>query len=135
MMGEAKWKREHGQQPSVSDITAVVVVIDRPTAARITDEDINSLGGAWVEMFEAWKRLEIFPYLVMMAHTEERVRKRAPLTAMSVDSDALRLSLKRFCGELSDVKCQWALFVEAGSIAESIVREEMLRDAVEEGHA
>jgi hypothetical protein len=115
-------------------MTPIALVIDRPTAARIA-VDVKKFGGAWADMFDAWQRMNTFPYLVMLAHTKERIRQRAPLTAMAADDDALRLALKQFCAELSDVKCRWALFVEAGSAAESIAREELLLDTKTEGHA
>jgi hypothetical protein len=116
-------------------MTPLAMVIDRPTAARMIATDVNDLGGAWVEMFDMWQQLQSMCYLVMMAHTDERIRLRAPLVAMAVDDDALRKSLRTFCGQLSNTRCRWALFVEAGSTAEQITREELLRDSAPEGHA
>ena len=114
-------------------MTPTAMVIDRPTAARI-GMDAKQLGGAWTEMFETWLRLSPMAYLVMMAHTKERIRLRAPLTAMAVDDDALRLVLRQFCQELDNTRCRWALFVEAGSTAEQITRQELLLDVKDGGH-
>jgi hypothetical protein len=112
---------------------ATAMIIDRPTAARI-GSDAKEFGGAWTEMFEAWQRTSL-PYLVMMAHTEERIRLRAPLTALVTSDDGLRIALRQFCQQLGDVKCRWALFVESGSVAEQIARQELLIDSVGEGHS
>jgi hypothetical protein len=116
------------------NFTPTAMVIDRPTGALIA-ADVKKFGGAWVEMFEMWWQLSPMRYLVMLAHTEERFRKRAPLTAMAVDDDALHLVLKQFCGELAGMDCRWALFVEKGSTAERIVRAELLLDAKVAGTA
>jgi hypothetical protein len=115
-------------------MTPVAMVIDRPMAARIA-EDVKQFGGAWEEMFEAWQRLPPMQYLVMMAHTNERIRKRAPLVAMAVDDEALRMALRTFCHQLDNTKCQWALFVEHGSTAEQITRQEILADSIAQGNA
>jgi hypothetical protein len=71
---------------------ATAMIIDRPTAARIA-ADVYEFGGAWTEMFETWQRTSL-PYLIMMAHTKERIRLGAPLVAMVVDDDALRAVLR-----------------------------------------
>jgi hypothetical protein len=113
---------------------ATAMVIDRPMAARIA-ADVKEFGGAWTEMFEAWRRLPSMAYLVMMAHTKERIRLGAPLTAMAVDDDALRIALRHFCQQLDNVKCRWVLFIESGSDAEQIARQELLRDGIAEGRA
>jgi hypothetical protein len=115
-------------------MTPIAMVIDRPMAAHIA-KDVHEFGGAWEEMFETWQRLSPMRYLIMMAHTDERVRKRAPLTAMAVDDDALRAVLRQCCKQLTGKKCRWALFVEAGSMAEQITRQEILIDSVTEGNA
>jgi hypothetical protein len=114
---------------------SVAMVIDRPMGARIA-KDVHEFGGAWETVFNAWLRLPSMQYLVMMAHTEERIRKRAPLTAMIADDDdALRMALRTFCDELVGKSCQWALFVERGSMAEQITRQELLLDATTQGNA
>jgi hypothetical protein len=112
----------------------IAMVIDRPMGARIA-KDVHEFGGAWVEVFEMWQRVTPMQYLIMMAHTDERIRKRAPLTAMAVDDDALRQALRTFCTELTGKQCRWALFVEKGSMAEQITRQEILLDATTEGNA
>jgi hypothetical protein len=117
----------------VRAMTPIVMVIDRPSAARIA-ADVKALGGAWTEMFEAWQRTSL-PYLAMMAHTKERLRLRAPLTAMVADDDGLRLALRHFCSHVINMKVQWALFIELGSPAEQIARQELLLDSVVEGHS
>jgi hypothetical protein len=114
-------------------MTPVAMVIDRPMGARIA-KDVKEFGGAWEEMFEMWQRLPM-AYLVMMAHTDERIRLRAPLVAMAADDAALRKTLRTFTGQLDGVTCRWALFVEAGSTAEQITREEILIDSVPDGNA
>jgi hypothetical protein len=111
---------------------ATAMIIDRPMAARIA-ASVKEIGGAWTEMFEAWQRMPEIPYLVMMAHTKERIRQRAPLTAMAASDDGLRDALKICCEQLDNVKCRWCLFVEAGSVAEQIARQELLLDSVPEG--
>jgi hypothetical protein len=115
-------------------MTPIAIVIDRPMAARIA-KDVKEFGGAWEEMFNAWHQMKVPKYLVMMAHTSERIRKRAPLVAMVMDDDALRQTLRTFCQQLDNTKCRWALFVEAGSMAEQITRQEILIDSVTEGNA
>jgi hypothetical protein len=115
-------------------VTAIAMVIDRPTSAGIA-ADIKEFGGAWVEMFDMWRKLSPMQYLVMLAHTDERIRKRAPLTAMAASDDTLRLILKQFCDELAGMQCHWALFIEKGSTAESIARAELLLDAKAVGTA
>jgi hypothetical protein len=115
-------------------MTPIAMVIDRPMAARIA-KDVKEFGGAWEEMFEVWQRLSPMQYLVMMAHTNERIRKGAPLVAMAVDDDALRTALRTFCEQLNNTRCRWALFVEAGSAAEQITRAEILLDGIPEGNA
>jgi hypothetical protein len=133
-MGEAKWKREHRQQPT-NNFVGLALVIDRAIAARITDEEFNSLGGAWTEMVNTWRQSGKFAYLVLLAHTAERMAKSAPLTAMAVDDNGLRIALRKFCEELSDMKCRWILWVEPGSVAETIAHEELLLDTKVEGRA
>jgi hypothetical protein len=117
----------------VSKLTPVAMVIDRPTAARVA-ADMKELGGAWLEMFDTWRRSDM-PFLVMLAHTEQRIRLRAPLTAMAVDEAALRKSLKVFCQQLIGMRCRWALCLEPGSPAEQLVRNELLLDFATEGNA
>jgi hypothetical protein len=112
----------------------MAMVIDRQMAARIA-KDVHEFGGAWETVFNAWQRLPSMQYLVMMAHTDERIRKRAPLTVMAVDDDALREALQVFCQQLDNTKCRWALFVEAGSMAEQITRQEILADSITQGSA
>src|SRR5579862_98738 len=112
-------------------LTPLGMVIDRATAPQMAPT-IAQLGGAWVDMFAAWRRSQ-YPYLALLAHTPERHRRRAPLTCMAADEEALRVGLTRMCNELSDVACRWALCIESGSLAEQIVRETLLRDAVPEG--
>lgn len=114
-------------------MTPIAMVIDRPMGARIA-KDVHEFGGAWETVFNAWQRLPM-QYLVMMAHTDERIRKRAPLVAMAVDDDALRQALQQFCGMLSNTQCQWALFVEKGSAADQITQQELLLDSVPKGSA
>jgi hypothetical protein len=111
--------------------TSLALVIDRPTAVRIGTR-MQEFGAAWVVMFELWLRTDM-RYLVMMANTKERVR--APLVAMAMDDDALRMALQEFCQQLSDTTCQWCLFVETGSAADRITRDEILLDSVTEGTA
>jgi hypothetical protein len=111
---------------------ATAMIIDRPMAARIA-ADVKEFGGAWTEMFEAWQQLPSMAYLVMMAHTKERLRLGAPLTAMVADDDALRIALREFCQQLDNATCRWALFVERDSTAEQIARQELLLDSVPEG--
>jgi len=111
---------------------AVGVIIDRPTAVQIATE-VKDFGGAWTEMFEVWQRTSL-PYLVMLAHTSERIRLQTPLTFMCADDDALRVALRQACG-LVDMKCRWALFVAKDSAAEQIVRRELLADSIVEGCA
>jgi hypothetical protein len=115
-------------------MTPIAMVIDRPMAARIA-KDVHEFGGAWEEMFETWRRLSPMQYLVMLAHTKERIRKRAPLTMMAVDDDALRQVLRHCCDQLSGKQCRWALFVEHGSTAEQITRQEILTDSIAQGNA
>jgi hypothetical protein len=115
-------------------MTPVAMVIDRPMAARIV-KDVHEFGGAWEEMFHTWQALSPMQYVVMLADTKERIRLRAPLTAMAVDDDALRAVLRQFCNQLSGKKCRWALFVEAGSMAEQITRQEILADSITQGSA
>jgi hypothetical protein len=115
-------------------MTPVAMVIDRPMGARIA-KDIHEFGGAWVTVFNAWQRLPSMQYLVMMAHTNERIRNRTPLTVMTVDDDSLREALQAFCIELAGKSCRWCLFVEKGSMAEQITRAEILRDATPAGSA
>jgi len=103
------------------------MVIDRHTAARIA-ADVEGLGGAWRDLFRAWQRSDT-DYLIFLAHTAERIAKRAPLTAMTNGTDGLRAALRLMCGQLSDVECRWFLFVERNSEAERITREELLLDA------
>jgi hypothetical protein len=74
-----------------------------------------------------------YEFVVLLAHTQERIRKRAPLTYMAATDEALRSALKQACGELSDVHCRWAILVERGSDAEAVVRAEILLDAIPEG--
>jgi hypothetical protein len=114
---------------------ARAMVIDR-TTAPIVAADVRTIGGAWAALFDAWYAAgDRVPYLVMMAHTKERLRKRAPLTAMAVTDDTLRMAMKRFCAELDGVRCEWGLCLVAGSAAEAIVREELMLDATTEGTA
>ena len=70
-----------------------------------------------------------------MLARRQGIRKRAPLTAMVVDDDTLRDALKQFCGQIDGVRMGWALFVEKGSAAEEIAREELLLDMKVEGSA
>jgi hypothetical protein len=112
----------------------MAMVIDRPMAARIA-KDVHKFGGAWETVFKAWQRLPTMQYLIMMAHTKERMRKRAPLTAMVVDDESLREALRIMCQQLDNVDCQWMLFVEAGSAAEQITRQEILADSITQGNA
>jgi hypothetical protein len=112
----------------------MAMVIDRSMAARIA-KDVHQFGGAWETVFNAWQRLPEMQYLIMMAHTDERIRKRAPLTAMVVDDDALRDALRVMCQQLDNTQCRWALFVEHGSTAEQITRQEILVDSITQGSA
>jgi hypothetical protein len=112
----------------------MAMVIDRAMAARIA-KDVHEFGGAWTTVFNAWLQLPSMQYLVMMAHTTERMRKRAPLVAMAVDDDALREALRTFCQQLDNTSCRWALFVEHGSMAEQITRQEILADSITQGSA
>jgi hypothetical protein len=116
---------------AVTTPSPIALVVDRVTAEKVSIS-IGALGGAWVEMFDTWRRSG-FAYLVLMAHTPERLRKRAPLTLMVDTDEKLRDALKLCCSQLNDVKCQWLLCVEAGSSAEAITREEILKDAVAGG--
>jgi hypothetical protein len=112
----------------------MAMVIDRPMGARIA-KDVHEFGGAWETVFNAWLQLPSMRYLVMMAHTNKRIRNRTPLTAMAADDDSLREALQLFCDELAGKSCQWCLFVEKGSTAEQITRRELLLDATTEGSA
>jgi hypothetical protein len=115
-------------------VIGMAMVIDRPMGARIA-KDVHEFGGAWTTVFNAWQRLPSMQYLVMMAHTDERIRKRAPLVAMVEDDEALRDALRVFCQQLDNTKCRWALFVEHGSVAEQITRQEILADSITQGSA
>lgn len=117
----------------MTKLTPVGMVIDQPTAASVI-KAIADLGGAWVEMFDTWRRFEI-RYLVLLAHTQERLLRRAPLTYMVNSDDVLRITLKSCCAQLDDVDCHWALCVEAGSPADVIVKEEILNDSITKGRA
>jgi hypothetical protein len=115
-------------------MTPIAMVIDRSMGARIA-KDVHEFGGAWEEMFNAWHQMTVPKYLVMMAHTKERMRMRAPLVAMVMDDDGLRETLRLFCQQLDNTKCRWALFVEQGSTAEQITRQEILADSITQGNA
>jgi hypothetical protein len=55
--------------------------------------------------------------------------------AMVEDDEALRDALRVFCQQLDNTKCRWALFVEHGSVAEQITRQEILADSITQGSA
>jgi hypothetical protein len=108
-------------------------VIDRATAPKLITE-FKELGGAWYEMLTTWQRLPMFPYLVLLAHTQERLRKGAPLTFMAIDDNALRKTLGTCCAQLDDIRCRWVICVEPNSTARSITTEMLLADSIVEGH-
>ncbi len=115
-------------------MTPIAMVIDRRMGARIA-RDVKEFGGAWEEMFETWQLLSPMQYLVMLADTDERIRKRAPLTAMAINDDALREVLHQCYQHLTGKTCRWALFLESGSAAEQIARAELLLDVTTQGNA
>jgi len=43
--------------------------------------------------------------------------------------------MRLVCRNLDAVQCRWALFVEKGSEADQIVRQELLADSIVEGRA
>jgi hypothetical protein len=117
----------------VATLTPLAIVVDRPTADAARSS-ISALGGAWQTMFEVWERSD-YRYLVLFAHTEERLRCRAPLTCLADSDDSLREGLKTFCSELDDVTCRWVLCLEPKSAADGVARGEVLGDCIVEGHA
>jgi hypothetical protein len=111
------------------------IVIDRHAAtnnALAVDERLMTLGGAWREMFNLWKTQDS-PYLILMADTDERLRKRAPLTFFIGTDEMLRTIVARCCTQLAGVQCRWVLFVDES--VEQLVRQQLLADAVVEGNA
>jgi hypothetical protein len=117
----------------MTSLRPVAIVIDRATAASVADS-IESMGGAWWDMFQLWQRADV-PYLVMLAHTNKRIRHRAPLTWIVIDEHALRATMQTACERLTNVQCQWLLCVQPGSDGDAIVREMLLLDAAVEGRA
>lgn len=115
------------------NLTPIAFVIDRRTAPRVA-RDVMELRGAWREMFRAWQRSDA-EFLILLAHTPERLRRRAPLTAMTSGADGLRAALRLMFEQLAEVKCRWFLFVERGTDADDIVRAELLLDATPGGIA
>lgn len=114
----------------------VAFIIDRSTALNLSD-CFRQMGGAWTAMYELWNGLE-FAYLGLLAHTPERIRKRAPLTMMiqnAGDETTLRKVIQNFCSKLDDVTCFWVFALEKDSLADRVVREEVLRDSVARGNA
>jgi hypothetical protein len=113
--------------------TPIAIVVDRSFEGRVS-ESIKQLGGSWIEMFDTWRHSG-FKYVVMLAHTRERIRKRAPLTMLADSDDNLHTAIRNCCAQLSDVKCRWLLCVESGSSADAIVRAEVFADSIVEGRA
>lgn len=114
-------------------LVPLALVIDRPTAEQV-NKSIAELGGAWVEMFDTWRRSE-YRYLVLMAHTPERLRRRAPLTLMVDTDEALRSAIQTCCLQLDGKQCRWLLCLEPKSVADDIAKAEILHDSVVEGSA
>lgn len=112
-------------------VTPVAMVIDRATAGDVA-ADIRALGGAWAEMFDGWCRAE-GEYLVLLAHTQERMAKRAPLTLMCLDREHLRKALRMAFAQAAGLTVKWFLFVEKD--VEALVREELALDGATGGNA
>lgn len=112
--------------------TAVAVVIDKPTAARIA-KDMTAMGGAWSQMFDVWFRSE-YRYLVLLADSPERIRLKAPLTYLAADDDGLRDALDACCQRLPGVRCAWSLFIEKDSAAAVLTRTHLLLDFEPQGN-
>lgn len=117
---------------NMDSFTPLIVVVDRSNAGLKADE-IAVLGGAWETMFGLWRKNH-YPYLIMLAHTVERFRRRAPLVMMAQDEEALRLSVKKACSELSG-RARWNLFIEKDGVADLIIQRELLADWLTEGTA
>ena len=117
----------------MAKLIAVGIVIDKSTASRIVAE-MTAMGGVWGEVFDIWHRSH-YVYLTLLAHTKRRLRLGAPLVFMSADDAALRSALMQACDQLDDLRCRWTLFIEKGSAAEQIVRQELLIDSTVEGNA
>jgi hypothetical protein len=117
----------------VSKIIPTAVVIDRVAAARMP-AGLDDMGGAWAEMFRVWQRTDM-EYVVMLAHTKERLRLRAPLTALARDVDGLRTAMVAMCAHLNNVKCQWVILMEEGTDGIALVRELLLMETRLEGRA
>jgi hypothetical protein len=115
------------------EFTPLALVVDRPTAGKLKPA-IADLGGDWVTMFDTWQHSG-FAYLLLLAHTPVRLKRRAPLTMLADNTTRLREVIQTACSQLDDVDCRWLICVEPGSEADQIVREEVLRDSTAEGHA
>jgi hypothetical protein len=111
----------------MTKLPPIGIVVDR----RAIDDfrpAINKLGGAFVEMFEAWERLTA-EYLILLAHTQKRLRFRTPLTFICVNDQALREAMRIACSRIDGLRMTWMIHLTKGSSAESIVRKELLSDA------
>jgi hypothetical protein len=126
------------KEPAIDKIDfrqPVAMVFDRTNAEKPSVRDtMHEAGGGWAEVFEIWWGSGL-AYLVLLAHTEERVRKCAPLAFMAKDDDGLRGAIVACCAHLSNVRCYWMYCTVPRSAGDVIAREEGLRDTVIQGHA
>lgn len=118
-------------------ITPIAIVIERPFAKRKPQslrKCMSDLGGAWPQMFELWQQTDM-PYLILLAHTTERLRQGAPLTMAIKNEDALRMSLRHCCADMQGMRCRWLLLLEKDSVGRDITTSELLLDFAPEGNA
>jgi hypothetical protein len=118
-------------------MTPIAIVIERDFAERkpkSVRKCMADLGGSWPAMFELWQQTEM-PYLILLAHTTERLRQGAPLTLVIKNTDVLRSSLQHCCADMQGQRCQWLLLLEKDSAAKNIAQSELLLDFAPEGSA
>jgi len=115
--------------------TGRAIVVDRPSASTLAP-NIKILGGWWERTFDKWSTLgDVSPYLILLAHTQERIRLAAPLAFMVTVPDGLRDSLQLACSHINGQKVDWLLCLEKGSDAERTAREVLFSDTKTEGQA
>jgi hypothetical protein len=120
----------------MTQLTPIAIVIDRPFAKRKPKslrKCMSDLGGAWPQMFELWQQTDM-PYLILLAHTTERLRQGAPLTMAIRNEDALRTSLQHCCADMVGMRCRWLLLLEKDSVGREITQSELLLDFAPEGN-
>lgn len=116
----------------MTDPQAACLVGDRAHLADFKTA-CQRLGGGWLEGAQVWEASTEMPYVVLLAHEQIRVRRRAPLVMLARDSESLRAAVRNACSRLSNVTCAWVRLLEPET--QSLVDQVLLADATPKGRA